>query len=298
MNCAEANQVDLVHLLSLVGHHPKKITGKDHWYLSPLRNENTASFKVNQQQNVWYDHGIGIGGSVVDFGKLYFNCSVSEVLDRLERYVNAPARPAKLLSRGEKKERPAQERIMITAVRAIHDPSLTSYLDKRGISLTIARQYCREIDFMLYGKERTVIGFQNDAGGYELRSAHFKGSSAPKTSSFFYNGKPQLTVMEGFFDYLSYQSIYQNAVDLDTNFLVLNSLSFLDRSRELMETHQQIHLYFDRDGAGIKATQKALQWSKKYIDQSHRYKKWKDLNEFLLNSKKIKHPKRQRLRKF
>jgi len=30
-----------------------------YWYLSPLREEKEASFKVNRKKNVWYDHGIG-----------------------------------------------------------------------------------------------------------------------------------------------------------------------------------------------------------------------------------------------
>lgn len=49
-----------------------------------------------------------------------------------------------------------------------------------------------------------------------------------------------------------------------------------------MENHSQIHLFLDRDNAGIKFTQQALQWSGKYIDQSQFYKKYKDLNEYLI----------------
>lgn len=48
-----------------------------------------------------------------------------------------------------------------------------------------------------------------------------------------------------------------------------------------METHQQIHLYLDNDPAGIKCKQQALQWSQKFIDQSHFYKQHKDLNELI-----------------
>ncbi|MEP7233620.1 MAG: toprim domain-containing protein [Ginsengibacter sp.] len=67
-----------------------------------------------------------------------------------------------------------------------------------------------------------------------------------------------------------------------TNFLVLNSLLFFQKQGERIEQHQQIHLFLDRDSAGIKFTPAALQWSKKYRDQSHTYKKYKDLNEYLI----------------
>ena len=67
-----------------------------------------------------------------------------------------------------------------------------------------------------------------------------------------------------------------------TNFLVLNSLSFFENSRQLMEKHRKINLYLDRDEAGIKNTQAALKWDKKYIDRSHLYKNYKDLNEYLV----------------
>ena len=33
-------------------------------YLSPLREEHTPSFKVDYMQNLWYDFGLGVGGSL------------------------------------------------------------------------------------------------------------------------------------------------------------------------------------------------------------------------------------------
>ena len=48
-NCKIANQIDLVNYLETLGHEPSKIKNQDYWYLSPLRNENTPSFKVNQK---------------------------------------------------------------------------------------------------------------------------------------------------------------------------------------------------------------------------------------------------------
>ena len=53
-----------------------------------------------------------------------------------------------------------------------------------------------------------------------------------------------------------------------------------------MEEHGNIYLHLDRDNAGIKHTQDALQWSKKYIDKSSLYKDRKDLNDYLVHQHK------------
>ena len=49
-----------------------------------------------------------------------------------------------------------------------------------------------------------------------------------------------------------------------------------------MEEKQKVYLYLDRDEAGIKNTRQALKWATKYIDRSHLYKNYKDLNEYLV----------------
>ena len=40
--------------------------------------------------------------------------------------------------------------------------------------------FAGKLTFRLYDKKHTAIGFQNSAGGYELRNEYFKGSSSPK----------------------------------------------------------------------------------------------------------------------
>ncbi len=62
----EVKQLDIVEYLEKSGHSPDKIRGNDYWYLSPLRNEKEPSFKVNRKLNVWYDHGIGKGGNLMN----------------------------------------------------------------------------------------------------------------------------------------------------------------------------------------------------------------------------------------
>lgn len=281
-SCKEARRLDIVEYMEKLGHVPQKVNGKDNWYLSPLRAEKTASFKVNRTLNVWYDHGLGKGGNLVDFGVLYFKCSVAELLHGLSN--NSPSHfsfhpPSKA---GEKKE-PQGGKIQIVAEHFLSNKSLLDYLKERAISLDIAKQFCKEIDFELYGKKQTVIGFKNNAGGYELRSADFKGSSSPKDITFIDNKKEQIGVFEGFFDYLSFLTLHQQQRQPLTNFLVLNSLAFFQQARIKMEEHSRVLLYLDGDSAGSKHTRQALEWdSNKYTDQRFFYKHYKDLNEYLI----------------
>jgi hypothetical protein len=293
--CADAKQLDLVDYLASLGHDPKKVRNQNYWYLSPLREEKTPSFKVDRQLNLWYDHGTGKGGDLVDFGTQYHKCSVSELLSRLFGYRpdQIPSFQQPTLSSvspvvqppiaGEKKESP-DSKIVVLDARSLQDQTLLSYAEKRGIPPEIAQRSCREVDFLLYGKQHTAIGFANRAGGYELRSEHFKGSSAPKDISFIDNRTEQIAVFEGFFNYLSFQAINKNQQAPLTNCLVLNSLSFFEKSRPLMEQYKQIHLILDRDTAGISHTKLALQWKPdKYIDRSDFYQGRKDLNEWLIH---------------
>src|SRR6478735_4090805 len=86
MNCDEANQIDLVDYLYLLGYQAQKIRNQDYWYLSPFREEKAASFKVNRKRNVWYDHGLGKGGGVIEFAVQFFNCNVSEALQKISSF--------------------------------------------------------------------------------------------------------------------------------------------------------------------------------------------------------------------
>jgi DNA primase len=300
LTCADAKKIDLVDYLASLGHHPQKVSHPDYWYLSPFRDEKTASFKVNRKLNVYYDHGTGMGGDLIDFGTRFYNCSVSDFLHRLAGQLqqnslsfHPPTQTSKAglqpanrdtLSAGEKKE--TQDRkILIISDRQIGSKQLLEYLKTRCIPLEIANRYCREVNFLLYDKKHTVIGFKNKAGGFELRSENFKGSSSPKDITFIDNRTDDVAVFEGFFSFLSFCTVNKNLTAPLTNCLILNSISIFEKSHPLMEQYEHVHLFLDRDTAGIKHTLQALEWNKeKYIDRSDHYKNHKDLNDWLIHN--------------
>lgn len=289
-SCKEARQIDMVAYLKKLGYTPQKINGKDYWYLSPLRDEKTASFKVNQAFNIWYDHGSGQGGNIIDFGILYHRLPISDLLHLLAQHhpcLTFSFQPPLPVTAGERKKQwDNRAKIVVVDTRQLTSQHLLSYLETRHIPIEIASQYCREVDFMLYGKRHTVIGFPNKSGGYELRNDYFKGSSSPKAPVFFNNGREIVTVFEGFFNFLSYLTLEQRNPFALTNFLVLNSLSFFQKAREQMEAHRKIMLFLDRDSAGMNCATQAIKSNPKYRDESMLYGQYKDLNDWLVQSGK------------
>jgi len=205
---------------------------------------------------------------------------------------------------GEKKEEISNKnKIVTTGFRDITAPHLIHYLNERKIPVDIAKLYCKEVDFILYEKRHTTIGFKNNSGGYELRSEYFKGSSSPKDITLVGKPSEELNVFEGFFNFLSFQTqqfqnkkLLHSLTNMQKSFLILNSLSFFEKSRELMEKHQSIHLFLDHDKSGLKCMQAALRWSNKYKDESHYYKGYKDLNECLIQSEKHEYKESHRLK--
>jgi hypothetical protein len=283
----EAKQIDMVDYLASIGFTPANVRGADYWYLSPLRSEHTASFKVNRTKNVWYDHGIGEGGTLIDFGLLFHQCNLRELLGKMAE-TNAPLHTAASVPTDDA----TTGQIEIILDRPLSSIYLLKYIRKRGIDESIAQKYCQEIVFELYGKRHTAIGFRNDKGGYELRSEHYKGSSSPKGITVIENGSESLSVFEGFFDFLAHQTENKSDDQKRESFLILNSTAFFQKSMSIMEQFSRVNLFLDRDETGQRFTQLALSSSSRYVDQSALYEGHKDLSEWLESKKRIKIKKR------
>jgi hypothetical protein len=274
----DVSRIDLVDYLSSIGFNPVKIRNADHWYLSPLRTERTASFKVNRKLNQWYDHGLGEGGGLLQFGALFYHCSRKEFFQTLNSFSGVSPRS---FFRASEPKKPQEPQIRIIKAERLSSFSLLKYINERRIPEEIAARYCHEITFEMHRRRYGAIGFRNDLGGYELRNRWFKGSSAPKTITSYQNLSKRISVFEGFFDFLTYQAISQNQEFEPTGFLMLNSISFFEKSKSLMEGYPEIHLFLDRDKSGKALSEKATSTNNQYLDQSGLYKGYNDLNEWV-----------------
>lgn len=280
----EAKQIDMVDYLSKLGHSPSKIRNADYWYLSPLREEKTPSFKINRKLNCWYDHGIGKGGNLIDFAILYHNYTVGDFLREVNGNISLHQHPH--IPTMETEEN-IENKIEILSERHLSSLPLERYLSERKIPLAIANEYCKEVSYKLNDREYYSIGFKNDAGGYELRNQYYKASSAPKDIKTFSTGAKEIMVFEGFFDFLSFKAIQQKMGKVQADYVILNSTSFFEKARPFMEQHEHIRLYLDHDKTGQNFTRYAVSLSKKYKDESQLYKNYKDLNDWIVNIGKV-----------
>ena len=55
MNISEARKTHLIDYLNQNGHKPFKIQYGNAWFISPMRQEKTPSFKVHLSKNVFFD---------------------------------------------------------------------------------------------------------------------------------------------------------------------------------------------------------------------------------------------------
>ncbi len=295
-------QIDIVDYLNSLGYQPTKQNGSEYWYLSPLHEEHTASFKIDRDKQIWFDHGNGQGGDLIDFIKVFHHCDFKEALVTLKEYLNIQepkimaTQPQNSLRKDDiDKDSDNNKHIQIIAERPIQKLYLKQYIQSRGISFSLAERYLKEVDYSLYGKTYSALGFPNDVRGYELRNKYFKGSSMPKAPTIILlNGeqKPipeqKLAVFEGFFSMLSFLELLEKGklfAEKPDNILVLNSLSFLNKSKDLITAYEHTDLYLDGDAAGKKATEQTIPWSENIIDRSYLYEGFKDLNAYLCQQK-------------
>jgi hypothetical protein len=283
LSIEQAKEMDMVEYLSLLGHQPALVRGNNYWYHSPMRDEKTPSFTVNRKRNIWYDFGLGKGGTIIDFGMLYHKTTIPDFLQLLSDGNASLILP--VISHRPKQKESEQSRIKILQVTDVSTPSLLSYFGQRGVPMPIAGKYCKEVRFESKGKNYFGIGFENDSGGYEIRNAYFKGSSSPKDITTLENGSDRIAVFEGFFDFLSYKILQNKTGKPETDYLILNSLSFFEKSLAALSGYKNVHLYLDNNNSGQKCVQMALAQSDRFTDERSLYKGFEDLNDFLLARK-------------
>lgn len=262
-------------------------------YLSPLRDERTPSFKVDYVQNLWYDFGLGGGGTLLTLVMRLEQCDSREAVRRLQngekRDAYSPSLSPGIYERpvaggASSAVRPAD----VPALRILSDaplrhPALVGYLASRGIVPSAAAAFCREVRYEVQGRAFFAVGFRNDAGGWELRSERFKGGSSPKHITTIDNQSDTVIAFEGFMDFLAYLSLkYPERLRIDAT--ILNSVVNLPKAVPFLSRHPVIHAFFDNDEAGRKAMAALIRLCPRneVVDQRHFYRGHKDVNDYLI----------------
>ena len=258
-----SNRISIRQFLAWRGIQPKYERNGYGMYLSPLREERTPSFKVDYVQNLWYDFGLGEGGTLLTLVMRLERCDSREAVRRLQNGekgdtgiasispgIGEPLGVGGALSVVRPATVPA---LRILSDASLRHPALVGYLASRGIVPPVAAAFCREVRYEINGRAFFAVGFRNDAGGWELRSARFKGGSSPKHITTIDNRSDTVIAFEGFMDFLAYLSLkYPERLRIDA--AVLNSVVNLPKAVPFISRHPVIRTFFDNDEAGRKAT--------------------------------------------
>ena len=297
MNIDQIKQIKLQDFLATIDCKPVKQYGINLMYLSPLRTEKHASFKVNTELNLWYDFGIGRGGNIIDLAELLYNSSdVSYLIHQIER--NVPGCVS--VSLPTAKPNTPQNSFENLQVLSITHPALINYLGERCIDIEIARTVCKELHFDTRGKHYFGIGFPNIAGGYEIRNPFFKGGITPKDISLFHNEESRQScfVFEGFMDFLSFMMLRrkENNGLKRQDYLVLNSVTNIHKAIKKLSCYDSVQCFLDNDTAGRNAYLRlSKELGSSVLDSSSLYSDFKDLNDYLCAE--VKHSQKAVIKK-
>lgn len=288
MDIETAKRIALDDFLESLGHSPVRCKGNVLWYLSPLREERTASFKVDIELNCWYDFGLGRGGGIIALAReLYRSNDIKYLLECIGR--SAPSPILRFVPNVKKQKQPPA--FTDIGVSPLKPPVLLAYLRERKIDTDVAREECVEVHYTCNCKRYYAIGFRNRSGGYELRNRWFKGCIAPKDMSCIKSGdETKITtclVFEGFIDYLSFLTLRKDGrlpcLDaMENDFIVLNSVTNICKTLPLLWEYGKTVCQLDNDAAGRNAFAslcKALNGNAE--DMSSLYNGFKDLNELI-----------------
>ena len=293
MTYKEANNISIKDYLNSLGIQPVTEKGSYGMYRSPLREDNTPSFKVDYNANLWCDYGTGEGGTLIDLVMKQNGCNAYGAICRLEQDDTASfSFHGKDLPERDTK-RQAASPIEVRRIQPLQNPALMRYLLERGISPGTAAPYVQEMYYRIGGKPYFALAFRNNSGGYELRNPRFKGSTSKDITHIRQKGEPRekCLVFEGFMDYLSFLTLRMKNCptmpDLDRqDYVILNSTVNVPKAIDVLYPYERIHCMLDNDEAGYKATRAIeLESSYRVRDFSHNYRGYSDLNDYLCDRK-------------
>lgn len=281
MNCKQANEnISIKDVLSSFGLSPSKENSRRAFYSAFDRNERTPSLYVNYLKNTAYDYGTGKKYDVVSLVQEIRLCSLSDALEYLKTFDFSSSEAKEQKNRVTNPKPKPNYRILET--REIGNPMLTDYLKKR--KLEPQKSELLEVHYELDGRKYFGLGFKNDSGGYEIRNPQIKICLEKKDITSIRNGCETIRIFEGFTDYLSFR-ILENTLEKEpSDYLILNSVSMIQRTSQLLTQYKNIELYLDNDPTGDTATETLKKTHPHATDERILFRNYKDMNEFLQNA--------------
>lgn len=279
MNCKQANEnISIREILESFSIFPTKENRRTAFYFAIDREELTPSLSVDYTKNIAFDFGTGKKYDNVSIVQAVKRCSVPEALEYLKQFDFSVPKQNSQSIQNETEEKSYK----ILGVTDVKHPALLEYLKSR--KLESQKSDLNEIHYELSGKNYFGIGFRNDFGGYEIRNPFCKICLGKKDISTIKNGKDAIRIFEGFTDFLSFRLLEKSLEKNPSDYLILNSVSMVYKTFNLLKMYPTVELYLDNDSAGNKATELLNTEFPHAEDCRILYRDSKDLNEFLMQT--------------
>jgi hypothetical protein len=305
------NEIEAIKSISIVDYLKRqnvasKRVGSSLFFSAPYRSDPRPSMKIDERANRWYDFGTGDGGDIIDLVKFTNNTDFASAIKILQAQSGLNVVTPEALPPAPAASASA---ITVLSVVPIYHVGITDYLHHRNVDIDVAKQQCKQINYMVNDKTYFALGFKNESGGYELRNKYFKGCTSKDITIINPRVNPtgdddsgsQCLVFEGFMDYLSYLTINKHKIphgwqeNPNDSIVVLNSIVNLPKAQRYIESQFSVVTFLDNDKEGERAAREVAQMVKSghpVWNASQCFQQHKDLNEYLMGLPKIKSNKK------
>ncbi|QDK82622.1 hypothetical protein EXU85_30045 [Spirosoma sp. KCTC 42546] len=278
MDKEPANTIPISEILGKLDLQPLRTDGPIVHYPSPLDRRRKAILSVNTLTNRW-SNAHHQDGTVLDFVCKYLKIKQEEYTqaDALRWLKNMtlsiPDQLPDLIDTAGLGDN--QSVLELRHKKTIQYAGLIHYLERQGISLTLARQYLKEIHARnrQTGKDFMALGFQTVDGGFSLKTAYLERHIGPLAISFIRGVTPKPNAIHLFKNVMDYLSAISqlNGQGFKGDTIVLNSLSCLKQIFPYIQNYgyRIAYSWMDNDNTGENVTAVLSTFFKTQDDLSH-----------------------------
>lgn len=266
---------------------PKHSSGGQLFYAAPYRPDGDPSLVVKDGTGLWYDHGRGQGGSVIELAKLLYNTEdVSEVISKINELCQGNVPKVSIQQSTSKQLSSFNEFVSSKPLGSNY--AITSYISSRGVhdaSIQL-NHVLQDVYYDYVNKEGAKtryfgLGWQNESGGYSVRNKYTKTCVGKHDLTYLRGTTEKYNLFEGMFDLLSAIS-EKTASEADHN-IVLNSGSFTSKAIDIIlkQNAPIVRCFFDNGTGGDHYTNLVLERRPDAQDMRILYTNFKDYNELI-----------------
>ncbi|WP_157278994.1 hypothetical protein [Olivibacter sitiensis] len=290
MNIAQIKERILISdFLNREGFKPQRYNGITATYKAPYRADRDGSLVVNDKKGVWFDHGEGKGGTIIELGLLLYNTqSVESVVGRINRiYNDLPVEKIPNRNDLQDRERPKPHEVVRTKPLG-NNFAISSYLQSRGIldeavrSKKVVEVYYDHIRENGERKRYFGAGWKNESGGFDIRSKFGKICIDKKDVLIMNGNSGKSNVFEGMINFLS--ALKEKTVSLKDTNIVMNTLSLSGKTIDKLKSDppKELNLFLDNGTGGNKFTELFRSNFPSLVDRRDLYSGFEDYNEKIM----------------